>query len=166
MRGTILGVHDGRGFLLGADERRLEFPLSEWRSAGAPTAGQIVDYVEEAGEARSVFAVPAAGVRPPPMSGTTQSGSFVLGAIAVGCLALGFFIPFLPTLAALVLGIMGAARAQEEGDDNGLLLARIAWIGALVLLGIGVLAVVGIIALVGGLYGFAAIWNGLGPIDF
>ena len=60
MRGTILGVHGGRGVLSGADERRIEFPLSEWRSAGTPLAGQVVDFVEDNGEARAVFAVPGA----------------------------------------------------------------------------------------------------------
>ena len=42
MRGTILGVHGGRGVLSSTDERRVEFPLSEWRSAGTPVVGQVV----------------------------------------------------------------------------------------------------------------------------
>ena len=72
MRGTILGVHDRRGVLLGEGERRFEFPLTEWRSAGTPYAGQVVDYVEENGQARAVFAVPGfAGAS----FGAPQSGS-------------------------------------------------------------------------------------------
>jgi hypothetical protein len=159
MRGTILGVHDGRGFLLGPSDQRLEFPLSEWRSAGAPSAGQIVDFVEEGGQARAVFAVPGiAGVR-------AQSGSMVLSSIAVGCLALGFIIPLIPTIAAFVLGVIGASQARQESDATALLLARIAWIGALVLMIIGVIAVAAIVMLFGTL-GFAAAWHGLGPMDF
>lgn len=161
MRGTILGVHGGRGVLI-ADERRLEFPISEWRSAGAPTAGQIVDFVEENGEARAVFAVPGAHA-----SGVARSysGSFVLGAIGVGCLVLGFVIPLLPTIAAFVLGCIGASQAQAERDDTALLLSRIAWIGAVVLLSIGVLAMLAVMALIGTI-GFAAIFEGLGPTDW
>lgn len=159
MRGTILGVHGGRGVLSGADERRIEFPLSEWRSAGTPLAGQVVDFVEENGEARAVFAVPGAVV------GRPASGSMVLGAIAVGCLALGFIIPLIPTIAAFVLGVIGAGQAQAERDETALLLSRIAWIGALVLLSIGVLALLAAFALVGTV-GFAALFHGLGPLDF
>lgn len=163
MRGTILGVHGGRGVLL-ADERRLEFPISEWRSAGSPVAGQIVDFVEENGEARAVFAVPGAHV-----SGggapRSYSGSFVLGAIGVGCLVLGFVIPLLPTIAAFVLGCIGASQAQAERDDTALLLSRIAWIGAVVLLSIGILAMLAVMALIGTI-GFAAIFEGLGPGDW
>lgn len=71
MRGTILGIHDGRGVLLGEGGRRLEFPLTEWRSGGSPYPGQIVDYLEEGGQARAVFAVPGmaapqASARPNP----------------------------------------------------------------------------------------------------
>lgn len=159
MRGTILGVHDGRGVLLGANDQRLEFPLTEWRSAGTPVAGQIVDYVEEGGQARGVFAVPGAAA---PRSYSTAT---VLGAIGVGCLVLGFIIPFVPTIAAFVLGVVAAGQARDERDETGLLLGRIAWIGALVLLGIGLALVLGVLALVGTL-GFASIWHGLGPGDF
>jgi hypothetical protein len=161
MRGTILGVHDGRGVLLGDGERRLEFPLSEWRSIGTPVAGQIVDYVEEGGQARAVFAVPGAGAA----FSAPQSNSRVLGIIGVVCLVVSFIIPLIPTIAAFVLGVIGAGQAVQERDDTALLLSRISWIGALVLLSIGILAVLAIIAFVGTL-GFAGLWHGLGPGDF
>ncbi len=160
MRGTILGIADGRGVLLSADERRLEFPLSEWRSAGAPAAGQAVDFVDEGGAAKAVFAIPGAAAPP-----RTQSGSFMMSAIALGCLALGFVVPLFPTIAAFVLGAIAASQAQTEKDENALLMARIAWIGALVMLGIGVLAVLVITAIIGTV-GFAAIFHGLGPMNF
>lgn len=144
MRGTILGSHDGRGILLTADDRRLEFPLSEWRSGALPLAGQAVDFIEEGGQARAVFIVPGGAG-----AGRGHSNSFVLGAVALGCLALGFIIPLLPTIAAFVLGVVGANHAQNEGDDTALLMSRIAWIGALVLLTIGFLAILAVIAFVG-----------------
>jgi len=153
MRGTILGVHDGRGVLLGPGEQRLEFPLSEWRSAGAPIAGQVVDFVEEGGQARSVFAVPGASMASP------QSTALVLGWVGVGCLVLGFLIPLIPTIIAFVLGVIGAGQARAEGNDTALLLSRISWIGALVLLIIGFLAIAAVIAFVGTL-GLTAIWQG------
>ena len=159
MRGTILGVHDGRGVLLGANDQRLEFSLSEWRSPGTPVASQVVDYVEEGGQARGVFAVPGASLT------RSYSTATALGAVGVGCLVLGFIIPFVPTIAAFVLGVIAAAQGREEGDEMALLLGRISWIGALVLLGIGLLLVLGVLALIGTM-GFSAIWHGLGPGDF
>ncbi len=159
MRGTILGVHDGRGVLIGVNEQRLEFPLSEWRSAGAPVAGQVVDYLEEGGQARSVFAVPGMG------STRAASGTLILAAVGVGCLALGFVLPIVPTIIAFVIGVIAAAQARAEGEETALLLARIAWIGALVMLGIGLLLVLGVVALIGTL-GLAGAWHGLGPMDF
>lgn len=161
MRGTILGMHDGRGVLLAGDQR-LEFPMSEWRSTGAPTSGQIVDFIEEGGQARAVFVVPGATNAAAP---TRYSGAFVLGAIGVGCLVLGFVIPLLPTIAAFVLGAIGASQAQAERDETALLLSRIAWIGALVLLSIGILATLAIFTLIGTI-GFAAIMEGLGAGNF
>ncbi len=162
MRGTILGVHDGIGVLLGAEDRRLEFPLTEWRSAGAPYAGQAVDYVEEGGQARAVFAVPGFGSS---YGGAQQSTSRVLGIIGVVCLVLSFIIPMIPTIAAFVLGVIGAGQAKQEGDETSLLLARISWIGAVVMLGIGVLMVLGVIALFGTL-GMAGVFSGWHNWDF
>ncbi|MEZ5970533.1 MAG: hypothetical protein R3C31_01825 [Hyphomonadaceae bacterium] len=162
MRGTILGVHDGRGVLLGEADRRIEFPLTEWRSSGAPFAGQIVDYVEENGQARAVFAVPGLG---PSGFGGPQSGSRVLGIIGVICLVVSFIIPLIPTIAAFVLGVVAAGQAQQERDDTSLLLARISWIGAVVMLGIGLLAVLAIIAFVGTM-GFVGMWHGFHDWNF
>jgi len=160
MRGTILGVHDGRGVLLGPNDQRLEFPLSEWRSAGSPAAGQIVDFVEDGGQARGVFAVPGgwAGVRPNVSQST--STATVLGSIGCVCLVLGFIIPLLPTVAAVVLGVIGAGQARENGDETGLLLSRISWIGAVVLLVIGFLFVSAILAFIGTI-GWSAVWHEL-----
>lgn len=160
MRGTILGVHEGRGVLLGPNDQRLEFTLSEWRSAAPPMAGQIVDFVEEGGQARSVYPVP--GVT---LAGQPQSSARTLGWIGVACLVVGFIIPFLPTVAAFVLGVIGASQARRDGDETALTLNRIAWIGALVLLSLGVLIVIAFIAFFGAM-GFSAAWHGLGPMDF
>jgi hypothetical protein len=162
MRGTILGVHDGRGVLLGPSDQRLEFPLSEWRSAGTPVAGQIVDFVEEGGQARGVFAVPGLGSA---AMGRPQSNALVLGWISVGCLVVGFVIPLLPHIAAFVLGVIGASQARTENDETALLLSRIGWIGSLVLMVVGFLAVMAIFMLLGAGF-FSAFWHGLGPGDF
>jgi hypothetical protein len=159
MRGTILGIHDGRGVLLGEAERRLEFPLTEWRSGGSPYPGQIVDYLEEGGQARAVFAVPGMG---PNFSGgvsAPQSSSRVLGIIGIVCLVVSFIVPLIPTIAAFVLGVIAAGQAQQERDDTSLLLARISWIGAVVMLSLGVLILLSVLAFVGTL-GFAGLWHG------
>lgn len=161
MRGTILGVHDGRGTLLGAEDRRLEFPLTEWRSGGSPYAGQVVDYVEEGGQARAVFAVPGLGSA----SSLPPSSTRVLGIIGVICLVISFIVPVIPTIAAFVLGVIAAGQAQQERDETSLLLARISWIGAVVMLGFGLLVILGILALVGTL-GFAGVFHGWENWDF
>ncbi len=157
MRGTILGIHDGRGVLLGEGERRLDFPLTEWRSGGSPYPGQIVDYLEDGGQARAVFAVPGMGSAA--NFGAPQSSSRVLGIIGVICLVVSFVVPLIPTIAAFVLGVIAAGQAQQERDDTSLLLARISWIGAVVMLGLGLLIVLSVIAFVGTL-GFAGLWHG------
>jgi hypothetical protein len=163
MRGTILGIHDGRGVLLGEGERRLEFPLTEWRSGGSPYAGQIVDYLEDGGQARAVFAVPGMGSAA--SFSAPQSSSRVLGIIGVICLVVSFVVPLIPTIAAFVLGVIAAGQAQQERDDTSLLLARISWIGAVVMLGLGLLIVLSVIAFVGTL-GVAGLWHGWGDWNF
>ena len=157
MRGTILGIHGTTGVLVGDDQRRYDFPLSEWRSAGTPVAGQIVDFVEDNGQARAVFGVPGAGFR----AGGGHSNSFVLSAIALACLLLGFIVPVLPTIAAFVLGVVASGQAQAERDENALLMARIAWIGALVMIGLGVLIMLAVFAFIGtmGYAGFMHGWD-------
>lgn len=159
MRGTILGVHDGRGVLLGEGDKRLEFPLTEWRSGGNPYPGQIVDFLEEGGQARAVFAVPGASSSFSNFTPSPESSSRVLGIIGVICLVAGFLIPLLPTIAAFVLGVIGAKQAQQDGDDTSLLLARISWIGAVVMLGLGLLTVLVVVAFVGTL-GLAGVFTG------
>jgi hypothetical protein len=153
MRGTILGVDVQRGVLLDASDRRFEFALSEWRTPGLPRAGQVVDFVEQDGEARAVFLVP--GQAAP----AAQSSSVMLGAVAVGCRALGFIIPLSPTLAALILGVLGAKRAQTDNDETGLILSRIGWIGALVLLIVGIVALAAIATMLGGIFAMHGGWE-------
>ena len=147
MRGTILGVDGARGVLIAGDAR-LEFALSEWRSAGAPAPGQAVDFLEEGGAARAVFAVPS-------QSGATQSGAFIMAAVALGSLVLGLIVPLVPTLVALVLGLIAAGQARAERQESALVMARIAWIGATVLLIVGLLMLTALILLFGGLAAFA-----------
>lgn len=159
MRGTILGVHGGRGVLIGPNQERLEFPLDEWRSPGTPAPGQVVDFVEANGEAQGVFAVPGAAAAG---GGSSTSNATVMGAIGCVCLVLGFVIPFIPTVAAFVLGVIGAGQAKAAGnDDTGLVLSRISWIGALTLLIIGTLAMLAIFAFIGTI-GWTAVWHELG----
>lgn len=157
MRGTILGVHNGRGVVIAPDDRRLEFSMAEWRSAGSPTPGLTVDYVEENGEARAVFvAPPAAGAAP--TASPSASSAMTLSIIALVCLALGLVFPVLPTVAALVLGAMGARQARQTNEDSALVLGRIAWIGAVVMLALGVLMLLAVFSFFG-LWGAAYLWR-------
>ena len=60
-----------------------------------------------------------------------------LGVIGILCLILGFVVPLLPTVAAFIVGLIGADSAKRHNNDTGLILSRISWIGALVFLVIG-----------------------------
>lgn len=158
MRGQILGVEAERGLLLGPADERRGFPLSEWRSGGAPQIGQWVDFVAEGDEARSIYAIPQAAAPGAPITpGARPTSGFVLGAIGLCCLAAGLIIPVVPTLGAFIFGIIGAARAQEERDQTGLTLSRISWIGALVLMGLGIVALIILLVFFSGLAGL--IWH-------
>jgi hypothetical protein len=135
MQGQILQVGDDRGLILGDDGKRYEFSPTEWRGSAPPVVGAAVDYLAEESRARQVFPVPQpAFQRPPPAT----SNAVLLGWIGIGCLLLGFVIPVLPTIAAFILGLVGADSAKRTGDSAGLLLSRIAWIGAVVILVIGI----------------------------
>lgn len=152
MRGTILGVYNGRGVVIAGDDRRLEFSMTEWRSPGAPTPGQAVDFMEENGEARAIFAAPPSGgaaSAPAAPSSAASSSAMTLAIIALVCLALGLVFPVLPTIAALILGIVGAGQARAANDDGALVMARIAWIGAVVMLVLGLLVVFAFISFFG-----------------
>lgn len=156
MRGQILGVENGAGLLLGPQDERRGFPLSEWKSAGQPAPGQWVDFVAEGEGAKSVYAIPAhTGA---PVLAPTSSSSVLLGGIGVGCLVLSFVVPFLPAVVAFIFGVIGAGRAHEEHDTTGLTLSRIAWIGALVLMGLGILALIVLLTFFGALAGFWFNW--------
>jgi hypothetical protein len=71
-----------------------------------------------------------------------SSTSFTLGIIGLCCLALGFIIPVLPTAVAFVVGVVGASPARRDRANTGLILSRISWIAALVLLLLATLAIV------------------------
>ena len=144
MQGQILqvGGADGSGLILGDDGNRYAFSLAEWKVANPPVAGMTVDYLASGSFAREIYPVPGIGAQPQAsMPGVqpaiAQSNASMLGGIGILCLAIGFFIPLLPTIAALVLGLMGAESAKRAGDHNALVLSRIAWIGAVVVLVIG-----------------------------
>ncbi len=160
MRGQILGVEADRAVLLGPDDIRRSFPLSEWKSQGAPQPGQWVDFLLDGEAVSGVYAVPQSaqtgGFAADPMraaAGGYGTSGFVLGAVGVVCLVVGLVIPVIPTLAAFIFGVIGAGRARDENDNAGLTLSRIAWIGALVLLGLGILALIVMLIFFGSMFG-------------
>lgn len=147
MRGQILEASAaGGGLILGSDGARYTFSASDWRSPAPPTAGLEVDFVAAGTAAQEIYALPGASAwagRPPRGAAAADEGSSVtLGVIGIGCLVLGFVVPVLPTIAAFILGLIGADSAKRHNNENGLLLSRIAWIGALILFLIGIFLLV------------------------
>lgn len=146
MRGQILEADTaGGGLILGNDGNRYTFARSHWKSPVAPAAGREVDFVLQDMDAHDIYVLPgAASVAPPaqrqPIS--EEGASVVLGVIGIGCLALGFIVPLLPTVAAFVIGLIGAVSAKRHNNETGLLLSRVAWVGGLILLVIVVVLIV------------------------
>ena len=164
MQGQILEASAAKsGMILGDDGNRYTFTGIDWRTADSPAAGMRVDFVPgEGGAAREIFPLPGAGtasptmaipvmqVPPPSYPRPPQNSSQTLGWIGIACLVVGFVLPIvLPTIAALVLGLIGADTAKKHNDSTGLVLSRIAWIGALATFAIGVFFL---------LFAFAVIW--------
>ena len=137
MQGQILQVGSvaTNGLILGDDGHRYEFALAEWKVAARPAVGMTVDYFASGAFAREVYPLPPIGHGGPsaPMS-VAQGNSMLLGILALGCLLLGFVIPVLPTIAAFIVGLIGARSSKRSGDSAGLVLSRIGWIGGLLVL--------------------------------
>ena len=161
MRGQVLGVDANGGVILGADDGRLSFVRADWCSEASPQVGQVVDYIAEDGKARHIYVIPHAAQ---PAHAAQATSSFVLGAVGVICLAIGLVIPVLPTLAAFIFGVIGAGHALAEGDRTALTLSRIAWIGALLLIGLGVVMLVVLLAFFGSFAGFMMHFDAAAPI--
>jgi len=146
MQGQILqvGGTDGGGLILGEDGNRYAFSRAEWKVASPPVAGMTVDYLASGDFAREIYPVPGMGVTPQAGSAApaaSQGNASLLAGLGILCLALRFIIPLLPTIAAFILGLIGADSAKRYGDHNALILSRIAWIGALIVLIIGAILV-------------------------
>ena len=147
MRGQILEANAaaGSGLILGNDGNRYTFARGDWKSPLAPAAGLDVDFVPTDMDAHDIYVLPGAVSMAPPGQRqpiSEEGASVVLGVIGIDCLALGFIVPLLPTIAALVIGLIGADSAKRHNNSTGLLLSRVAWVGALILLVIAVVIIV------------------------
>lgn len=134
MRGQILQVEtDGGGLILGTDGNRYRFSATDWKGSPRPGTGAEVDFIAGGSTATEVFPLPMMVVARP-----SEDSSVLLGTIGVLCLVLGLVIPVLPTIAAFIVGLIGADSGKRHGNATGLTLSRIAWIGALVLMLAGI----------------------------
>ena len=168
MQGQILEANAAAksGTILGDDSNRYGFSAVDWRAAEVPGPGMRVDFVPGDGSvAREIFPLPGtmsggsptmaapAMSGPPPQSYPPRpptNNSQMLGWIGIACLFLGFILPILlPTIAAFILGLIGADTAKRHNDSTGLVLSRIAWIGAVATFALGILLLV---------FAFAFIW--------
>ena len=143
MRGQVLETSAAGGHILGEDGQRYKFMGTDWKSAGGGEAGTPVDFVAVGERATQVFAVRSSGggweaaARP-----TGGDSSVLLGWLGIACLVLSFAIPVLPLAGAFLFGLIGASSAKARGNATGLLLSRIAWIGAAVLTVIGLVLII------------------------
>lgn len=142
MRGRVLETSAAGGLILGEDGQRYKFMGTDWKSAVVGVDGTEVDFVAVGERATQVFAVRVTGGWEAAARPASSDSSVLLGWLGIGCLVLAFVIPALPIAGAFVFGLMGASTAKARGNATGLLLSRIAWIGAVVLTGIGVALIV------------------------
>lgn len=133
MRGQLLDSSRAGGLILGEDGKRYSFAAKDWKGAEPAVAGIGVDFVEEVGVAREVYPL---RVAPPVAASPGEGNSVLLGWLGIACLVLCFVFPVLPLIGALGLGLAGAADAKRHNNATGLALSRVAWIGALVLVGL------------------------------
>lgn len=138
MQGQVLSFDAvaGGGIILGDDGRRYNFAAEAWKGSHPPQAFQRVDYLAAATEAREVCPLNdphLIAVQVPP-----ANASRLLGWLGVGALILGFVVPLVPMIAALILGLIAADIGKRHGDRTGVLLGRIAWVGAVVILALAV----------------------------
>jgi hypothetical protein len=155
MRGQVLQVDAavGSGIILGSDGNRYSFNRSDWKGPSTPASGAEVDFISGDGVAQDIFPLPGssssasayaastARVAAPPRS-QSEGSSVLLGVIGILCLVLGFVVPLIPTIAAFILGLIGADSAKRHNNESGLILSRISWIGAVILLVAGILLLV------------------------
>ena len=144
MRGQILQADaaSGSGIILGSDGNRYSFSEGDWRGAEAPASGIEVDFIPGEGVAREIFPLPSPPTTGPSPTNQSRSpasegSSVILGVIGIGLLLLGFIIPVLPTVAAFIIGLIGADSAKRHNNETGLILSRIAWMGSLALMIVG-----------------------------
>lgn len=142
MRGRISRYDEQRreGDIAGIDGRTYVFTLAEWRAPVPPVLGADVDFLHSDRYAREIFTLAAAGRGHEASGGTgghavgaAGNTGTILGGIGIGLLLLGFFIPVITHIAALIMGLVGVGYARQQGDGTGLVLSRISWIGATVL---------------------------------
>ena len=142
-------------FILGDNTMAREvFPMpgNAAASPAAPVQAGTPWVAQGAAPRQTVQAVRAAQ----PLQAATMGGgnSVVLGLLGIVCLFVGFAIPFIPTIAAFILGLVGADSGKRHNNMAGIVLSRISWIGALVLFIIAILFIgffVSIMALLLGL---------------
>lgn len=135
MRGQVLQADAGGGLVLGEDGNRYRFATGEWKGSTPPAPGAPVDFLVDGGSAREVFQLSAAGA-PIPVAAPDRGNSELLGTLGIAFLVLAFVIPVVPLVVALILGLVGASSAKTFDNRTGLVLSRIAWIGALALMAV------------------------------
>jgi hypothetical protein len=135
MRGQVLQSDAGGGLILGEDGNRYRFATGEWKGTPPAMTGSQVDFVIDGNSAREVFPL-AAGGAPLTLPASERGNSELLGALGVACLVVNFVIPVIPLILALILGLIGASSAKTYNNRTGLVLSRIAWIGAVVLMAV------------------------------
>ncbi len=137
MKGEVrqLGGLEGGGLIMGEDGNRYSFLLHEWKAAHVPVVGTAVDFVAADGVASEVYPLPNAPLPVElPAFEIPPSNASLFAGIGMGLLVLSFIIPVLPSIAALIFGLLGASSAKRHKNRNALIFSRIAWIGSLVTL--------------------------------
>jgi hypothetical protein len=154
VRGRILGAGADGGAISGEDGKRYRFAAIQWRGQHELRGGEDVDYeIGDDGAAIEIFPIgpaPAAiGVLDAPQ---TKDGT-ALGVVSLVLGLLGFTPTFgiIAAAAGLFVGRTAFKQAQQAGNSNGLLLARLGIILSCITLVIAALALVALGGIFAGL---------------
>lgn len=116
MRGNVLGfdMGTGQGTVSDASGNRHNFSAGDWKSAGQPSAGAVVDYTISGDRAVDLYLVPGATGMPGGVVDPLHKQAQTWGIIALvsGILAFPFFfIAFILDAVAIYFGI----KAKNAG---------------------------------------------------
>lgn len=122
MKGDVLGFdrESNTGAISGHDGQRYDFVRLEWRGAGIPARGDVVDFVADGGRATQIYPLDR---QFDPQEATTANTVYILYLV-------GLLVPLTPVV-GVVMAYVNHAAAPEWARSHYRFQIRTFWIGLL-----------------------------------